>query len=65
MQTIIKDTFTQENYNKIASQLELDLFEYFKIIQSEIEVLINKSITEGISEKDLEKQIDLLFGGAE
>ena len=61
MQTKIEDKFTQANYEKIASPIEIDLQEYFKIIEAETLGLL-KRVEEGITEDELNKEIDILFG---
>jgi hypothetical protein len=61
MQTKIEDKFTQANYEKIASPIEIDLQEYFKIIEAETLGLLKK-VEEGITEDELNKEIDILFG---
>jgi len=61
MQTKIENKFTQANYEKIASPIEIDLQEYFKIIEAETLGLLKK-VEEGITEDELNKEIDILFG---
>ena len=61
MQTKIEDKFTQANYEKIANPIEIDLQEYFKIIEAETLGLL-KRVEEGITEDELNKEIDILFG---
>ena len=61
MQTKIENKFTQANYEKIASLIEIDLQEYFKIIEAETLELLKK-VEEGITENELNKEIDILFG---
>ena len=61
MQTKIENKFTQANYEKIASPIEIDLQEYFKIIEAETLELLKK-VEEGITENELNKEIDILFG---
>lgn len=64
MQSKIVDKFTQSNYDKISSPLELDLQEYFKIVQDEMLALIKK-VEDGLTEDELNKEIDILFGNEE
>jgi len=61
MQAKIVDKFTQKNYDKISAPLDLDLQEYFKILQSEVEDLANNS--DGMTEDELNKAISELIGG--